>query len=157
MIEFITIGLFGLIVLLSVLLISEVHKQRQQRRSPTPTPFLSTAQWFAIGALLVSYLLYSFTASLSVSAAILLISLYLVQLKPQQQPNYDQPRCQPSFQSRTKTLPPHHPLRIKLLTMVGGDVGTANRLLQQCQKNHPGMETEWYFDKVIYDLIRDRR
>jgi hypothetical protein len=41
--------------------------------------------------------------------------------------------------------------------MVAGDIGTADRLLQQCQKNNPGMETEWYFEKVIFDLERDRR
>jgi hypothetical protein len=63
----------------------------------------------------------------------------------------------PNFSQTKRTLPAHHPLRIKLMAMVGGDVKTADRLLQQCQKNNPGMDLEWYFDKVIYDLIRDRR
>lgn len=56
-----------------------------------------------------------------------------------------------------RTLHDNHPLRIKLLSMVGGDVGTADRLLNQIARDNPGMPVEWYFDKAIQDLIRDRR
>jgi hypothetical protein len=48
-------------------------------------------------------------------------------------------------------------LRIKLLAMLGGHKPTAKRLLSLERKAAPGRPEEWYYSKVIEDLIRDRR
>jgi hypothetical protein len=52
-------------------------------------------------------------------------------------------------------LPPH-PLTPQLLSLVQGDRPTATRLLSQCKQKHPGNSDTWYYEKVIWDLKRDR-
>jgi tetratricopeptide (TPR) repeat protein len=47
-------------------------------------------------------------------------------------------------------------LRQRLLSMVGGQWEIAQRLIQQQRDYNPGMSDEWYLQKVIYDLQRDR-
>ncbi|MDB9379694.1 tetratricopeptide repeat protein, partial [Nodularia sphaerocarpa] len=47
-------------------------------------------------------------------------------------------------------------LRQKLLRMVGGYWEIAQRLIDQQQEYNPGMSDEWYLQKVIDDLERDR-
>ena len=47
-------------------------------------------------------------------------------------------------------------LRQRLLRMVGGYWEIAQRLIDQQQEYHPGMSDEWYLQKVIADLERDR-
>ncbi|MHC5824723.1 MAG: tetratricopeptide repeat protein, partial [Nostoc sp.] len=44
----------------------------------------------------------------------------------------------------------------RLLRMVGGYWEIAERLIQQKQDYSPGMSDEWYLQKVIDDLERDR-
>lgn len=48
-------------------------------------------------------------------------------------------------------------LQTDLLTLVKGDVATAKRLLAQQRRKQPGQSDNWYLEKVIYDLERDRR
>jgi tetratricopeptide (TPR) repeat protein len=50
----------------------------------------------------------------------------------------------------------YHLLRQRVLRMVGGYWEIAERLIQQKQDYHPGMSDEWYLQKVIDDLERDR-
>jgi hypothetical protein len=45
----------------------------------------------------------------------------------------------------------------RLLTMLGGDRQAALRLLRTARKNNPGRTYLWYHEKVIGDLLRDRR
>lgn len=47
-------------------------------------------------------------------------------------------------------------LRKKLLRLLHDDRDTANRLLSQAQRKNPNRSVDWYTDKVIYDLERDR-
>ena len=47
-------------------------------------------------------------------------------------------------------------LRQKLLRLVGGYWEIAERLIEQAKGKNPGMQEEWYWEKVIYDLERDR-
>lgn len=47
-------------------------------------------------------------------------------------------------------------LRQRLLRLVGGYWELAQRLIEQKQDDHPGMTQEWYMQKVIDDLERDR-
>lgn len=47
-------------------------------------------------------------------------------------------------------------LRRKLLLLLHEDQQAAERLVQQASFRHPGKSPDWYLEKVIYDLQRDR-
>lgn len=55
------------------------------------------------------------------------------------------------------TDPRNRQLQRELLKLLRGEVDTAERLLQQQRRLHPGKSDRWYLEKVIYDLKRDRR
>lgn len=48
-------------------------------------------------------------------------------------------------------------LQKKLLRMLHHDQATVDRLLRAAEYRHPGRSQQWYLEKVIYDLERDRR
>lgn len=50
-----------------------------------------------------------------------------------------------------------HQLHNQLLRLLRGDRKAANRLLNHVREMHPGRSERWYYEKVIYDLQRDRR
>lgn len=52
--------------------------------------------------------------------------------------------------------PQQRQLERKLLKLLGGDSNTANRLIQQSRLKHPDKSLDWHWEKVIYDLERDR-
>lgn len=56
-----------------------------------------------------------------------------------------------------KQKPKYHPKQSELLNLLNGDRATAQRLLNQCKKNNPGSSDDWIFEKVIFDIVRDRR
>ncbi|MBW4474030.1 MAG: hypothetical protein KME45_27195 [Stenomitos rutilans HA7619-LM2] len=45
----------------------------------------------------------------------------------------------------------------QLLTLVNGDMKTANRLLEYTRRKNPLQSEQWIWEKVIHDLKRDRR
>lgn len=45
----------------------------------------------------------------------------------------------------------------QLLNLVNGDMQAANRLLEHTRKANPRQSEQWIWEKVIYDLERDRR
>lgn len=47
-------------------------------------------------------------------------------------------------------------LRQRLLRLVGGHWEIAERILDQVKYDYPGMTEQWYIEKAIYDLERDR-
>jgi hypothetical protein len=53
--------------------------------------------------------------------------------------------------------PKNRQLQKQLLTLLRGDTAAAKRLLKQQRQLHPGKSDNWYLEKVIYDLKRDRR
>ncbi len=54
-------------------------------------------------------------------------------------------------------LRPHQThLERKLLKLLGGNWNTANRLIRQSQIRYPEKSVDWHWEKVIYDLERDR-
>ncbi|MBD2519949.1 hypothetical protein H6G93_34410 [Nostoc sp. FACHB-973] len=55
-----------------------------------------------------------------------------------------------------RTDPTNRALQSDLLILLKGDVRTAKRLLLQQRRRHPGKSDNWYLEKVIYDLERDR-
>lgn len=50
----------------------------------------------------------------------------------------------------------NRPLQRKLLKVLHDDRGAADRLLIQAELKYPGKSLDWYVEKVIYDLERDR-
>jgi hypothetical protein len=65
------------------------------------------------------------------------------------------PRGKTSHSYRTD--PKNRQLQHQLIEMLRGDIGTAKRLLKQQRQMNPGKSDNWYLEKVIYDLERDRR
>jgi tetratricopeptide (TPR) repeat protein len=59
----------------------------------------------------------------------------------------------PNAESKKTT---HNLLRQRLLRLVGGYWEIAQRLIDQAKNYYPGMSEEWYMEKVIQDLERER-
>ncbi len=51
---------------------------------------------------------------------------------------------------------PREEVRQRLFTLVQGNWSLAERLLASARQNYPGQSENWYWEKVIYDLERDR-
>jgi hypothetical protein len=58
--------------------------------------------------------------------------------------------------SSWRTDPKNRNLQSHLLNLLQGDVPTAKRLLQYQRQMNPGKSDNWYLEKVIWDLERDR-
>ncbi|MBD2360040.1 hypothetical protein H6G36_02300 [Anabaena minutissima FACHB-250] len=56
-----------------------------------------------------------------------------------------------------RTNPSNRKLQHQLIEMLRGDTAAAKRLLAQQRQINPGRSDNWYLEKVIYDLERDRR
>ncbi|WP_223269810.1 hypothetical protein [Nostoc sp. 'Peltigera membranacea cyanobiont' 213] len=67
---------------------------------------------------------------------------------------FSQPRGNKSHSYRND--PKNRYLQSDLLTLLKGDVATAKRLLAQQRRKSPGQSDNWYLEKVIHDLERDR-
>ncbi|MEH1981403.1 MAG: hypothetical protein V7L27_19405 [Nostoc sp.] len=68
---------------------------------------------------------------------------------------FSQPRGKKSHSYRND--PRNRYLQADLLTLLKGDVPAAKRLLIQQRRKKPGQTDNWYLEKVIHDLERDRR
>ncbi|MEH2200943.1 hypothetical protein [Nostoc sp.] len=53
--------------------------------------------------------------------------------------------------------PNNRKLQQDLIAMLRGDIATAKRLLRYERQRNPGNSDNWYLEKVIGDLERDRR
>ncbi|MEA5601063.1 hypothetical protein [Nostoc sp. UHCC 0252] len=67
---------------------------------------------------------------------------------------FNQPQGNKSHSYRTD--PRNRYLQADLLTLLKGDVPAAKRLLLQQRRKNPGQSDNWYLEKVIRDLERDR-
>ena len=52
---------------------------------------------------------------------------------------------------------PDSQLKIRLINLLAGDVKGAERLIAQAKQSYPKMPENWYWERVIADLERDRR
>lgn len=48
-------------------------------------------------------------------------------------------------------------IKRQLIVRLDGDTDTAERLIEQAKQNYPGMTDDWYVERVLDDLERDRR
>ncbi|MCC5636822.1 hypothetical protein LC593_13305 [Nostoc sp. CHAB 5844] len=74
----------------------------------------------------------------------------------QQQIQLNKQRTQSEPRLYTVSSVPSKKLHTELLTLLQGNAAVANRLLKQQQLLNPGQTIDWYLEKVIYDLKRDR-
>jgi len=80
-----------------------------------------------------------------------------------QQSDQPKPEAQPVKKLRGKVSqsyrsdPKNRALQEDLLTLLRNDIPAAKRLLVYQRQLNPGKSDNWYLEKVIYDLERDRR
>lgn len=51
---------------------------------------------------------------------------------------------------------PNEELKQRLYTLVGGNKEIAERLIASEQEKNPGHPEKWYWEKVVYEMERDR-
>lgn len=52
---------------------------------------------------------------------------------------------------------PDSQLKTRLINLLAGDVKGADRLIAQAKQTYPNMPENWYWERVIADIERDRR
>jgi hypothetical protein len=52
---------------------------------------------------------------------------------------------------------PNTQLKNRLINLLSGDSEGANRLIEQAKRTYPDMPENWYWERVIADIERDRR
>ncbi len=68
-----------------------------------------------------------------------------------------QPQPRGRVSNSYRNDPRNRYLQSDLLILLKGDVASAKRLLAQQRRKNPGQSDNWYLEKVIHDLERDRR
>ena len=85
-------------------------------------------------------------------------TLALLQVTPSEPPpTVLQPLSLPRNNTSEPSLSSPRELQNQLYSMLGGDRERAERLVNQAKEKHPGMSEDWYWEKAIADLGRDRR
>jgi high-affinity Fe2+/Pb2+ permease len=54
-------------------------------------------------------------------------------------------------------VPPTNNLKSRLIKLLAGDAQGAERLVEQARRTYPDMPENWYWERVIADIERDRR
>jgi len=121
------------------------------------------------GFLPVDVLTFSITLFLFVAIAILIYVLLELVKKQQSPPLPRETSPQPieksleePFVRRRRVIPPNRcladsELQNKLIQMLSGDRAAAERLVDRVRTNHPSRTENWYWQRAIDDLERDRR
>ena len=111
---------------------------------------------YVISQLILGYLTLNLVTFLgSISLIIIFGTLYFVlfwEFKKRQSRSFS---TQPPY-SNTEPREEDTHLQSQLFALVGGDTAIANRLVEQLKQNHPGMSENWYWQRAIADLERDR-
>ncbi len=79
-----------------------------------------------------------------------------ISLLPTPKPGQHRPQPRGRVSQSYRTDPKNRQLQSELMVLLQGNVGTAKRLLRQQRRMRPGKSDNWYLEKVIYDLERDR-
>ena len=110
---------------------------------------------YVLSQLILGYLTLNLVTFLgTISLIIIFGTLYFVlfwEFKKRQSRSFS---TQPSYPTPEPTADTH--LQSQLFGLVGGDKATANRLVEQLKLNHPDMSENWYWQRAIADLERDR-
>ncbi len=57
----------------------------------------------------------------------------------------------------TTSLQADDRLRSRLIDILGGDTAAAERLVDQAKQDYPGMPENWYWERALAELERDRQ
>jgi len=110
---------------------------------------------YVLSQLILGYLTLNLVTFLgTVSLIIIFGTLYFVlfwEFKKRQSRSFS---TQPSYPTPEPKADTH--LQSQLFGLVGGDKATASRLVEQLKQNHPDMSENWYWQRAIADLERDR-
>ncbi|BAY31219.1 hypothetical protein NIES2107_30780 [Nostoc carneum NIES-2107] len=115
---------------------------------------------YVLSQLVLGFLGFNLLTLLGTISLILIFgTLYYVlfwQLRRQQVQSFNSFNSEITQQTAQEFLT-HNDLRNDLVARLDGDIDTAERLIEQARDNYPGMSENWYVEKVIEDLDRDRR
>ena len=105
--------------------------------------------------MLVNLILFSVIIALLFCLYVLLTVL-IDEVKSQTQVT-QKPKKMSRQRNRRKGRESNSKLERKLLVMLHGNRSTAARLVNGAKQSHPNKPKDWYLEKVIGDLERDRR
>ncbi|MBD2168601.1 ABC transporter permease [Calothrix membranacea FACHB-236] len=115
---------------------------------------------YVLSQLVLQFLPFNLLTFLGTLSLILIFgTLYYVlfwQLRRQQVQSFTNFNSEISNQTAEEFLA-HNDLKNNLVAQLDGDIDTAERLIEQARQNYPGMSENWYVERVIDDLDRDRR
>ncbi|MBD2215326.1 ABC transporter permease [Calothrix sp. FACHB-156] len=115
---------------------------------------------YVLSQLVLQFLPFNLLTFLGTLSLILIFgTLYYVlfwQLRRQQVQSFTNFNSEISNQTAEEFLA-HNDLKNNLVARLDGDIDTAERLIEQARQNYPGMSENWYVERVIDDLDRDRR
>lgn len=100
-------------------------------------------------------------AALCFFAALCLLVMLVQEIKNQKSPRSRQP-ARPRARTRrrpkaSRARAANRDLEARLLSLLQNDTRTAHRLVKHARNSHPGRPENWYWEKAIADLERDRR
>jgi hypothetical protein len=111
---------------------------------------------YVLSQLVLGYLPFNLLTSLGTLSLILIFgTLYYVlfwQLRREQSQSFDDGIPDPVEEEFTDNY-----LKNRLIARLSGDTAAAERLIEQAKQNFPGMPENWYCERVLDDLDRDRR
>ena len=88
----------------------------------------------------------------------LLAALYLIAKLVEEIKNQRNPSCRGKKpRVRARTRPVNRCLETRLVSLLRNDAQAAHRLVGSARRRHPGRQENWYWEKAIADLERDRR
>ncbi|MEA5571457.1 ABC transporter permease [Calothrix sp. UHCC 0171] len=111
------------------------------------------------GTLVLNLVTFLGTFSLIVIFATLYYVLFW-EFRKQQKPK-NRGRIQPpngySSINNDEEIAPNTQLKNRLINLLSGDIEGASRLVEQAKRTYPDMPENWYWERVIADIERDRR
>lgn len=99
-------------------------------------------------------ILYSLGTFLLLAGVVLALILYRL-IKNQVQSPQHKLRKQRAI-AKSSIRQPYNAARSRLLSLVNGDMSTAQRLVANIKNSYPQRTEEWCWEKAADDLIRDR-
>ena len=126
---------------------------------------------FIQGFLPVDVFTFLITLFLLVAIALLIYGLFLFIKRQRRQPSSSSRNVPPEplelpveapFIRRRKTKSPlsqssvDRELQRRLIHRLAGDEAAAERLVNRLRQNHPGMSENWYWQRALEDVERDR-
>ncbi|WP_017652006.1 hypothetical protein [Fortiea contorta] len=111
---------------------------------------------YVLSQLVLGYLTFNLLTLLGTLSLILIFgTLYYVlfwQLRREQSRPFERGIATPIEEFSADSY-----LKNTLISRLDGDIATAERLIDQAKQNYPGMPENWYCERVLDDLERDRR